>query len=74
METLSFRRARAGFDRLLRRVVRTRKPVAIEGAAGAVVLLPLRDWTARVETLHLLSTVTNAKRLRAAIDELDAPD
>ena len=74
METLSFERASATFGRLLRRVVRDRRPVAIaRKGSGAVVLVPLRDWTGLTETLHLLSTGSNAAGLRAAIDELDAP-
>ena len=74
METVSFQAAQAGLARLLRRVVRDRTPVAIarEGEGG-VVLVPLRDWTSRMETLYLLSTGANAERLRAAIDELDTP-
>ena len=75
METISFGRAQAAFGRLLRRVVRDRRPVAIaRRGSDAVVLVPLRDWAAMTETLHLLSTGSNAARLRAAIDELDAPD
>jgi antitoxin YefM len=72
VEVLTLRQARARFGRLLRRVVRDRRPVTIvQEAAGAVVLVPVRDWAAMEETLHLLSSAANAARLRSAIEELD---
>ena len=40
--------------------------------AEAVVMVSLADWTAMEETLHLLTSVRNAERLREAIKQLDA--
>lgn len=37
-----------------------------------VVIVPLSEWEGMKETVHLLSSPENARRLRAAIDELDA--
>ncbi|WP_191060645.1 type II toxin-antitoxin system Phd/YefM family antitoxin [Geminicoccus harenae] len=37
-----------------------------------VVILSLSEWESMKETLHLLSTPENARRLRAAVDELNA--
>jgi antitoxin YefM len=37
-----------------------------------VVIVTLSEWEGMKETLHLLSTPQNARRLRAAITELDA--
>jgi antitoxin YefM len=40
--------------------------------AEAVVMVSLSDWNAMEETLHLLSTTTNAERLRASVRQLEA--
>lgn len=37
-----------------------------------VVIVPLSEWEGMKETLHLLSTPANARRLREAIDQLNA--
>ena len=37
-----------------------------------VVIVSLSEWEGMKETLHLLSTPENARRLRAAMTELDA--
>jgi antitoxin YefM len=39
--------------------------------AEAVVMVSLSDWNAMAETMHLVSTPTNAERLRAAVRQLD---
>ncbi len=54
-------------------VVDDHKPVVISRQkAASVVMVWLADWHAIEETMHLLSSSTNAARLKSAIDELNA--
>jgi antitoxin YefM len=73
MDALTFSEARANLSDLMDRVVADRTPVVIvrNGAEG-VVLVSLADWNATGATLHLLSTLANAGRLREAVCELGA--
>jgi antitoxin YefM len=48
------------------------KVVITRENAEAVVLVPLSEWNAVAETMHLLSTRANAARLQASIRQLDA--
>ncbi len=48
--------------------------VVPRGGGKAVVIVSLDEWNAMRETLHLLSTRTNARRLFDALDRLDAGD
>jgi antitoxin YefM len=73
MNVLTYSDTRANLKDVMDRVVEDRAPVVItRQKAEAVVMVSLADWNAMEETLHLLSSATNAGRLRAAIDELDA--
>jgi antitoxin YefM len=73
MDVISYTDARAGFKRVMDRVVADRTSVVITRQKGeAVVMVSLSDWNAIEETLHLLSTKPNAERLRASIAEFDA--
>ncbi|TXL71557.1 type II toxin-antitoxin system prevent-host-death family antitoxin [Vineibacter terrae] len=73
MDVLTYSDTRANLKDVMERVVRDRTPVVItRQKAEAVVMVSLSDWNAMEETLHLLSTPANAKRLRESIRELDA--
>ena len=60
-------------ERTLDRVTDHREPVIITRASGkpAAVLIPLEEFTAWKETLHLLRSPANAARLRESIAEFD---
>ena len=73
MDVLSYSDTRANLKAVMDRVVEDRAPVVItRQKAEAVVMVSLADWTAMEETLHLLTSVRNAERLREAIKQLDA--
>ncbi len=73
MDVLSYSDTRANLKAVMDRVVEDRAPVVItRQKAEAVVMVSLADWTAMEETLHLLTSVRNAERLREAIAQLDA--
>ena len=72
MDVLSYSETRARLKEIMDRVVEDRSPVVItRQKAEAVVMVSLADWNAMEETLHLLSSPTNAQRLREAIRQLD---
>lgn len=73
MDVLTYSDARANLKGVMDRVVKDRTQVVItRQKADAVVLVSLEDWNAMEETMHLLSTPTNAERLRSSIRQLDA--
>ena len=73
MDVLSYSDTRANLKQVMDRVVEDRTPVVItRQKAEAVVMVSLADWNAMEETLHLLSSPSNAERLRDAVRELDA--
>ena len=53
-------------------VVDRTQVVVTRQKAEAVVIISLEDWNAIEETMHLLSTPTNAARLRDSIAQLEA--
>ncbi|WP_337185773.1 type II toxin-antitoxin system prevent-host-death family antitoxin [Phenylobacterium sp.] len=73
MDVLNYSDTRANLKDVMDRVVADRTPVVVARKRGeAVVMVSLADWTAMEETLHLLSSRTNASRLLEAIRQLDA--
>jgi antitoxin YefM len=73
MDVLSYSETRARLKEVMDRVVEDRAPVIVtRQKAEAVVMVSLADWNAMEETLHLLSSPTNAARLRDATAELEA--
>jgi antitoxin YefM len=73
MNVLTYSDARANLKDVMDRVVEDRTQVVItRQKAEAVVMVSLEDWNAMEETMHLLSTPTNAERLRSSIRQLDA--
>lgn len=72
MEVMSYSDTRAHLKEVMDRVVDDRTPVVVtRQKAEAVVMVSLSDWNAIEETLHLLSSTSNAERLRGAIRELE---
>jgi antitoxin YefM len=72
MDVTTYSDARANLKGLMDQVVHDRTQVVItRQKAGSVVMVSLDDWNAMEETLHLLSTSTNATRLRDAVKQLD---
>jgi antitoxin YefM len=73
MDVINYSDTRERLKEVMDRVVADHQPVVISRQkAESVVMVSLADWHAIEETLHLLSTPTNAGRLRSAIGELDA--
>jgi antitoxin YefM len=72
MDVVTFSDARANLKDVLDRVVDDKTQVVVtRRQAEAVVIVSLSDWNAMAETMHLVSTPANAKRLRASIRQLD---
>jgi len=73
MNVLTFSEVRASFKQTLDDVCRDHEPTVITRQRGEhVVLLSLEDYNSMQETLYLLSSANNAKRLRESIAQLQA--
>jgi len=73
MYAISFSDARADLKAVMDRVVADRVPVAItRHKAESVVLVARSEWDSIEETLYLLRSPANAKRLLASIAQLNA--
>jgi len=73
MDVLTYTDTRANLKEVMDRVVDNHQPVVItRQKAEAVVMVSLADWNAMEETVRLLSSPSNAARLREAIRELNA--
>ncbi len=73
MDVLTYSDTRSRLKEVMDRVVEDRTPVVVTRKRGeAVVIVSLADWSAIQETLHLISSPVNAKRLGTAIAQLGA--
>jgi antitoxin YefM len=73
MDVISYSEARERLKEVMDRVVADHEPIVISRQkAESVVMVSLADWHAIEETMHLLSSPTNAARLKSSIDELNA--
>ena len=73
METLSISDTRANLKAVVDRVVADKVPIAITRQKGeGVVMVSASEWSSIEETLYLLQSPANAKRLLASIAELEA--
>jgi antitoxin YefM len=73
MQSLSISETRANLKSVLDRVVADKAPIAITRQKGeGVVMISQSEWDSIEETLYLLQSPANAKRLLASIAELDA--
>ncbi len=76
MRTTSFSELRRHLAATIDSVNATHEPVIITRGRGkpSAVLMSLRDLASYEETIHLLSSPRNAKRLLSAIKALDRED
>ncbi|WP_448662661.1 type II toxin-antitoxin system Phd/YefM family antitoxin [Sphingomonas sp. CJ20] len=73
MYSLSFSDARANLKAVMDRAVDDKAPVAITRQKGeGVVMISASEWESIEETLYLLRSPANAKRLLEAIAGLEA--
>ena len=73
METISYSAARDNLKAVIDRAVEDHVPVAIVRQRGeGAVIVSASDWASIQETLYLLSSPKNARRLLDSIAELDA--
>ena len=73
MEILTVSDTRANFKAVLDRVVADKAPVGIARPKGeGVVIIAQSEWEGMQETMHLLSSPENARRLLEAVRGLEA--
>ena len=73
MHVIGYSAARQQLAKLMDAVVEDRRPVVVtRRGAPAVVMLALEEYEAMAETLHLLRSPKNARRLRKATRDADA--
>lgn len=73
MDVLTYSDTRANLKAVMDRVVEDHAPVVIARHKGrSVVMVSLEDWESMEETMYLLSTPTNARRIREAMARMDA--
>lgn len=71
MRTISFEDSSDRLAEVLDSVAQEGEVVITRRGRGAVVLVPLSDYEALNETLHLLRSPTNSRRLLDAMEWLD---
>ena len=72
MDVVTYSDARANLKDVMDRVVEDKTEIIVtRQRAEAVVMVSLSEWNSISETLHLLSSPTNAERLRKAIRDMD---
>lgn len=73
MDAITYSAARANLAKTMDRVCNDHDPLIItRNGEQSVVMLSLDDYNALEETAHLLRSPANAKRLLAAVAQLDA--
>ena len=73
MDVISYSDTRERLKEVMDRVVADHQPVVISRQkAESVVMVSLADWHSIEETMHLLSSPTNAARLKDSIQQLNA--
>ena len=73
MDTLTISDTRANLKAVLDRVVADKAPIAIARQRGeSVVMISASEWRSIEETLYLLQSPANAKRLLRSVDRLGA--
>lgn len=72
MDVVTYTDARKTLKGVMDRVTSDRTQVVVtRQKAESVVMVSLSDWNSIQETMHLLSTPANARRLRESIDEFE---
>ena len=73
MDAITYSTARANLAQTMDRVVNDHEPLIItRNGDQSVVMLSLDDYNALEETAYLLRSPTNAKRLLASVEALQA--
>ena len=73
MDVMTYTDARSELKSVMDRAIHDRQPVVITRKnREAAVMISLDEYNAMVETLNLLRSPENARRLRRSIDQLDA--
>jgi antitoxin YefM len=73
MNVVGYSAARQGLAKLMDSVVDDRRPVIVTRAkAPSVVMVALEEYEAMTETLHLLRSPKNVRRLQKATDDAAA--
>lgn len=73
MQTLTVSETRANLKAVLDRVVADKAPIQIVRPKGeGVVLVSESEWEGMLETMHLLASPENARRLMERIARFDA--
>ena len=73
MDVMTYSDARASLKDVMDRVIHDKAEVVVTRKnREAVVMLSLEEYNSIQETLHLLRSPANARRLRASIEQLDA--
>lgn len=73
MQTVSYTEARDNLKRVMDKAVADRAPILITRQRGEnVVMVSAEEWAGMEETLHLMASPANAKRLMDGIARLDA--
>ena len=72
MDSMTCSVARANLSGTIDKVVQDRIPVAIRNKKNAVVMMCLDDYKTWMETVYLLGSPKNAKRLIASIEALES--
>lgn len=73
MDAISYTHARAKFASTMERVCQEHDPLIItRSQAPSVVMMSLEDYQSLEETAYLLRSPSNARRLLAGIDQLEA--
>lgn len=71
MDVMTYTDARASLKDVMDRVIHDRSEVVVTRKnREAVVMISLEEYNAIQETLHLLQSPENARRLRSSIDQL----
>jgi len=75
MEIITYSEARSNFKSTIDKVCEDRAPVFITRKNGEpVVMMSLEDYNAWEETLYLMKSTTNKKRLLGAVERMNNSD
>ncbi|HCE43134.1 MAG TPA: type II toxin-antitoxin system prevent-host-death family antitoxin [Lentisphaeria bacterium] len=74
MNTMTYTAARANLSRTMDSVCRDHEPVLIRKKKESVVMISLDDFEGWAETVYLLRSPKNARRLLSSIDSLNKGD
>ena len=73
MQTVSYTEARDNLKKVMDKAASDRAPILITRQRGEnVVMISAEEWAGMEETLHLMASPANARRLLESIAELEA--